>query len=223
MKYTRIKIKFEDYEDRFYRTFLVKSNIDLYKFATFLGFVINSTFEHSYYIDTKDDEYVPSSLMESGYKKTVKYLGKYYLKDLPSTFNFTYDLGDDYKFKCYKQKEIELDSRKTFILEDAKGQGVWEDNIYSLRAYLDGEIDPNLDQDDDINGYYLPWNFNNTCFKDFDNEIDINKVNEDLCSNFSYIFNRLKQIEISYINYYNLDLDDIPPNDHVFINPLNKI
>ena len=224
MKYTRITIKFEDYEDRFNRTFLVKSNIDLFKFGAFLGYIINSTFEHSFYIESKDEEYVPSSLMDTSYKKTVKYMGKYHLKDLPSSFSYTYDLGDDYKFKCLKrEKEIELDSRKTFILEDAKGQGIWEDNIYSLRAYLDGKIDPNLDHDDEINGYYLPWNFNNQYFKDFDKEIDITKVNKNLCSNFSYIFNKLKKIEESYINYYNLDLDDIPPNDYLFINPLNKI
>ncbi len=213
MKYTRISIKFDEYKDRFNRTILVKGDPDLFKFGTFLAFILGSAFEHSYLIYTKNDEYVLAPFMNDAFKKTKKYAGNYHLSDLPKNFDFLYDTGDYYMFKCKKEGIVEIDSRKTFILESAKGQGIWEDNIYSLCAYLRGEIKPSRRSNDENEGYFLPWNFNNKTFGDFDKEIDIEKENERISSDFSSILSFMRKGEKKYIDETNISLDNIETDD----------
>ena len=213
MKYTRISIKFDEFEDRFNRTMLVKENVDLFKFETFLAFILNSTFEHCYLIYTKNEEYVMAPFMMDAFKRVKKYAGNYQISDLPENFEFVYDLGEYYSFICKKEGTIEIDSRKTFILESAKGQGIWEDNIYSLCAYLSGKIKPSKRSDDEDEGYYLPWNFNNKTFGDFDKEIDIEKENERISKEFSYLLSYMRKNEKKYIDENNISLDDIKPRE----------
>ena len=217
MKYTRISIKFDEYKDRFNRTILVKGDPDLFKFETFLAFILKSEFEHSYFIYTKNDEYVMSPFMLSdAFKKTKKYSGNYHLSDLPKNFEFLYDMGDEYLFKCRKEGIIEIDSRKEFILESAKGQGIWEDNIYSLCAYLSGEIKASKRTNDPQNGFFLPWNFENRTFGDFDKEIDIEEENERISKSFSSILSYFRKNEKEYIETYNISLEDIEPEENNF-------
>ncbi len=216
MKYTRISIKFDEFEDRFNRTILVKENVDLFKFETFLAFILKSEFEHLYLIYTRNEEYVTAPFMMDAIKRVKKYSGNYKLSDLPKNFEFVYDLGDYYSFNCKKEGVVEIDSRKTFILESAKGQGIWEDNSYSLCAYLSGEIKPSKRTNDTQNGYFLPWNFDNKTFGDFDKEIDIEKENERISEDFPKVLAYIKKCEKEYIEKNNISLDDIEPDDRVF-------
>ena len=59
-----------------------------------------------------------------------------------------------------------------FVL-DGKGQGIWEDNISTLYAYLNGEIDKDFDGEDEQKGIFKPWNFNIKKYSEFDNSIDL--------------------------------------------------
>ena len=104
---------------------------------------------------------------------------KYALKDLGDKFVFTYDTGDNWKFNCRVLK-----SEKTIVgaaigyLVDGKGQGVWEDNAYSIFKYLSGEIDPNTSEEDESIGLYFPWNFEIEKFSDFDTKFNIAEEKE---------------------------------------------
>ena len=221
MKYTRVRIEFKGYEDRLNRTFLVKGNPDLFKFATFLAFVINSKLYHCYEIITSDTEYVMASFMEHPLDKYLKHMMRYRFSDLPSSFEFLYDTGENYLFRCYKIEELDLKSNQNFFVEKATGQGIWEDNSYSLRAYLEGKIDP-TSSGDYTNGYSLPWNFTNECFKDFDNEVDIERLRVDYSKRFSNILSKIRKDDKKYIAYYHLSMNDIKP-DYKFKVKMKKL
>lgn len=49
-------------------------------------------------------------------------------------------------------------------------------------AYIDGIIDAESNKEDEMKGYYLPWNFNNTKYGDFDH-YDIEEASEFFDSN----------------------------------------
>ena len=111
------------------------------------------------------------------------------IKDLPERFIFAYDTGDGWDFDCkiYKTiviKEIENDEHipAGFVL-DAKGMGIWEDNIMSLYAYLEGKIDKDFDGEDEEIGIYKPWNFDIEKYSEFDDPVDIEELN-DIAMNF---------------------------------------
>ena len=106
------------------------------------------------------------------------------IKDLPEKFIFVYDTGDGWDFDCkiYKTivtKEFEDDEDvPTGFVLDAKGMGIWEDNIRSLYAYLEGEIDKDFDEEDEERGIYKPWNFDIKKYSEFDNPVDIEELND---------------------------------------------
>ncbi len=221
MKYTRITLDFKENPLKFNRTILVKGNPDLNKLATFFSFILGATFEHCHLIKTDNEHYVMACFMEEASFITQKYLGNYKLSDLPKNFIFEYDTGEGYEFDCEIIDVIDYDSRYSFILEDAHGQGIWEDNISSLYAYLDGDIDPEDTENDEEKGYYLPWNFDNEKFGDFDNPLDIDEINETLTKDFSRILSIQKKNEKEYIEETNIKLDDLPPSEY-FLNLFKK-
>ena len=106
------------------------------------------------------------------------------IKDLPEKFIFVYDTGDGWDFDCkiYKTivtKEFEGDEDiPTGFVLDAKGMGIWEDNIRSLYAYLEGEIDKSFDGEDEDRGIYKPWNFDIKKYSEFDDPVDIEELND---------------------------------------------
>ena len=212
MKYTRIRVEFEEFEDRFNRVILVKGNPDLFKFATFLAFVNNAEFVHFYELSTPKEEYVASPYLCYPYDKTMKYLSNYSLKDLPNDFVFLYDSGENYKFNCHKEEIIDIDSKKDFILESAVGQGIWEDDSYALRAYLNDYLDPLENEEDEEAGIMLPWNFTNVTYGDFDEEIDIEEFNENISKNFSSLLSKLRKEDKKYIEKHYVSLEDVPPS-----------
>jgi len=97
---------------------------------------------------------------------------------------FIYDTGDGWDFDCKIYKRIvvktvddEEEIPTGFVLE-AKGMGIWEDNIGSLYAYLEGEIDKDYNEEDEDRGIYKPWNFEIDKYSEFDDPIDIEELNE---------------------------------------------
>lgn len=219
MKYTKILIEYNEYPSLFNRTILVKGNPDLFKLASFFAYILGTRFCHCYYFETETVEFVMSPFMEQGGVIWSKYLANYNLSDLPNKFTFVYDTGENYQFKSTILSEVDYDSKNGFILLDANGQGIWEDNHNSLYALLSGEINPNSRGK---GAYTLPWNFNNKTFKDFFNPININEMNETLCKDFSRLLPKLRQNENEYIIANNVSLKDLEP-DYEWIKRMEEL
>ena len=135
----------------------------------------------------KNKQYLPSSWVDDWYLERgidVEAFKDKTIKDLPERFIFEYDTGDGWDFECkiYKKevtKEIEDDEDiPTGFVLDGKGMGIWEDNISSLYAYLNNEIDKDYNQEDEERSIYKPWNFDINKYSEFDDPIDIEELND---------------------------------------------
>lgn len=187
-KYFKIRADFKyANKGRFYRTFLVREDIGLGELGEFIVDIFGGTMEHFFLYRTKEKSYIPSSWIEQwdefGSIRQEPFKDKT-IKDLPEQFMFIYDTGDGWDFDCkiYKRivvKTVDDDEEipTGFVLE-AKGMGIWEDNIGSLYAYLEGEIDKDYNEEDEDRGIYKPWNFEIDKYSEFDDPIDIEELNE---------------------------------------------
>ncbi len=213
MIYTKIRMDFKyGPKNRFYRIVLVKGNPDLFELGICLGLAVGATYEHCFLITTKESSYVMAPFMEDpldGYK----YLRKYHLSDLPDHFDYEYDTGDGWDFACKRYKEtVELkNTRQKIIVLEGKGQGIWEDDIGSLYALFEGEIDPELSNEDEEKGIYKPWNYEIDKFGDFDLPLDIEALNEEL-KDAAKIHRQILLQENEYIEQSGVCLDDFHDN-----------
>ena len=188
VKYLKIRADFKyAKKGRFYRTFLVRDDIGLGELGELIVEIFGGTMEHFFMYRTKDKSYIPSSWMEQwntlGSTRNEPFKDKTIL-DLPETFMFIYDTGDGWDFDCKIYKQIvtknidDEDDVPTGFVLDAKGMGIWEDNIRSLYAYLDGEIDKDYSEEDEERGIYKPWNFDINKYSEFDDPVDIEELND---------------------------------------------
>lgn len=188
IKYFKIRADFKyAAKGRFYRTFLVREDINLGELGELIVDIFGGTLEHFFLYRLKDKSLLPSSWVDEwnymGNRNNETFKDKT-IKDLPKRFVFEYDTGDGWDFDCkiYKTivtKEIENDEDiPTGFVLDAKGMGIWEDNIRSLYAYLEGEIDKDFDAEDEERGIYKPWNFDIKKYSEFDDQVDIEELND---------------------------------------------
>ncbi len=182
MRYRELKVEFEENKERLYRVIQVREDLDLYSLGVAILFSLGATFEHAFYFEDIERHYDPE-VFDDLFANNV-YMTDYHLLDLKlskdNSFNLIYDSGDYWCFKITMKKEpVIIKSRKYAILLDAKGQGIWEDNIYSLYQYFSGKV-AKSSQGDETKGIALPWNFENKKFGDFDKKINVKKINETL-------------------------------------------
>jgi hypothetical protein len=180
MEYLKIKADYKYFKGRLTRTLYVKKDIKLHELGCVLVTAFGGTFEHFFLFETKTKSYVPKTFMEDFVGPNDLYMNDYTINDLGDSFTFEYDTGDswDFNVKVYKRTK-EIDSDNFAFIIDGVGQGIWEDNSYSLDKYLNGEI-TNLNEEDDEEGIYFPWNFQVESFADFDLPIDKEFIQEDL-------------------------------------------
>ena len=215
MKYTKIRLDFKyGPKDRFYRVVLIKGNPDLFKLCVMFGTALGATFEHAFLItSTLKNWYVEAGFMEEpldGYK----YLGNYKLYDLPEKFCFEYDTGDGWRFDCKRYKRlVELDSNEEVVLLEGAGQGIWEDNIGTLYALFDGEIDKDYNQEDEENGIYKPWNYHINKYSEFDLPLSIDDENKRISAEFKGNYKDLLKSEKDYIKENHVCLKDYNDSD----------
>ena len=177
MKYREIKAALEEYNDRFYRVVLAKENVSLYELGVILGTALGCEFEHMFMFRSGKDKFCDPAWIDRD--NEYSYYDKK-LEDLDKNFIFSYDTGDGWDFECRISDEtFDMDTDKIAILEEGKGQGIWEDNKFNLMRYLDGEIDPDTDEEDEENGIYFPWNYDIERFSDFDTDFDLKFEQED--------------------------------------------
>ena len=188
IRYFKIRADFKyAAKGRFYRTFLVREDINLGELGELIVDIFGGTLEHFFLYRLKDKSLLPSSWVDEwnymGNRINETFKDKT-IKDLPEHFVFEYDTGDGWDFDCKiyktivtKEFEDDEDIPTGFVLE-AKGMGIWEDNIRSLYAYLEGEIDKEFDGEDEERGIYKPWNFHIKKYSEFDNPVDIEELND---------------------------------------------
>ena len=203
MRYKKIRLDFKYCErGRFFRTILVEENINLVKLGCAIVAAFNGTFEHFFTFDKGRTQYAPRSFGQWG-TYGMQFMEDYTLEVLGDSFTFTYDMGDNWEFKAKVYKKVyELDNEdEEVMLIDGAGQGIWEDNIYSLVEYLDGNISPDSSENDEEEGIFLPWNFENETFGDFDTAFDLDFEKEDFYGNYQsgiYTFIERDESSIEY-------------------------
>lgn len=180
MNYKTIKMEYHYKKDRFNRTIMVREDINLIELGCVMCTALRTEFEHNFLFRSNKKEYLPDCFLQDYIDEKHEFPMKFYsLKDLGDKFVFTYDTGDNWTFDCkVLKKEKTVVGAEFGYLVDGKGQGIWEDNACSLLMYLDGEVDPNSNEEDEERGLYLPWNFEIEKYSDFDTVFNIAEEKE---------------------------------------------
>lgn len=180
MNYKKVKMEYQYGKGRFNRTLLVREDINLIELGCAMCTAVRAEFEHCFLFLKGKTEFCPDVFLEDSWGgRNELPMKKYSLSDLGDKFSFWYDTGDDWLFHCkvYK-KETELEGDNLAYLVDGVGQGIWEDNAWTLDRYLNGELDPECDEEDEEQGIYFPWNFEIEKLSDFDTAFNIEEEKE---------------------------------------------
>ena len=177
MNYKKIKMEYRYSKNRLNRTILVREDINLIELGCAMCTAIRAEFEHCFMFLKGQTRYSPDVFMTDGwYDDNEVPMKEYGLSDLGDKFSFWYDTGDDWLFDCKVYKgEAQLVGENIAFLVDGIGQGIWEDNACTLLRYLDGELDPECDEEDEEHGIYFPWNFEIEKLSDFDTKFNISE------------------------------------------------
>lgn len=177
MIYKEISVALKEFKDRLNRTVLVREDVSLFELGVVLCTALGAEFEHMFLFRSGKRNFCDPAWIDG--RKEYSYYNKS-IKDLGKKFTFIYDTGDDWEFDgSVKDENIEMNSNDIAFLIDGNGQGIWEDNKYNLMRYLDGEIDPDTDEEDEERDIYFPWNYEIERFSDFDNDFDLIAEQED--------------------------------------------
>ena len=210
MRYKKMKITSVTGGDRLFRTVWVPEDIGLVDLGAAICTLFRAEMEHPFVFTKGRNQYVPSSFMDFG---DDEWMGDYDMADLEPSFRFTYDTGDSWTFECRVYKKTkEISSEQVIFIEDGAGLGIWEDNIQTYWAWLDGELSPDMCEDDEVNGNYMPWNLDIETLADTDAPLDLiaeeKRVNEEI----------LTQVE-HYLSLENDYADDDWDEDDEYWNP----
>lgn len=147
MKYYKLKISLDNYEDKLNRTILFNSDNDLDELAFTVLSIFNTLAYHLYMFEDDSETFeCEISLMEaerSGYPDKGFDTWQVTLDNLEmknNKFIMTYDFGENYKFIIEVLDLFELKERYTIPkVLDGVGYGIVEDDKQSLEDYLDGK------------------------------------------------------------------------------------
>ena len=183
MEFIKIRASWNDYPESLYRVMLVDKDITLERLAFALKILFKTQFEHLSQFKVGRTFYVPSDEMDDyDFENKVYDWEKVTLLNAleeKKFLTFAYDLGEGYEFliKKISQKTYELPIKASVLLLEAKGDGIFEDNISCLEDYLEGKID-----EDSLNSY--DEDFQNDY--DFDVKFDIDYINRMLIQGIKY-------------------------------------
>ncbi len=180
MEYIKIRADFKYAEKgRLYRVFLVPKGIGLFEMGCHIVSVFQGALEHCFLYTHGRVEFVQAPFLETDFPGVKSlWMGQYTVEDLPETFEFEYDTGDGWYFKCKKYRktvQADYDGDPRIVVLEGAGQGIWEDNIGTLYSYFEGQLDPNAkaeQYEDDEKAYYLPWNVSVEKWGDYDAPLD---------------------------------------------------
>ena len=197
MKYKKLHLDFKYVgPNRFYRDLLVSENINLVDLGCAIVSAFGGAFEHNFLFKANGLSYNPRCFIVGFAMDNDVLMDDYNLNDLGNKFEFNYDTGDGWDFVCTVSDTSINVGMNDVVLIDGRGQGIWEDNIYS-----DGKIDPERREVDEEKGYYLPWNFMNEKFGDFDEAFDLENKKQEF--SLSYMMDResYKMGEAEYFGF----------------------
>ena len=181
MTYVKVRFDFEYCEKgRFFRTLLVKKDLNLLTFGIAIVEAFRGKLTHSFTFKAGKELYVPPyfEYLSQG----EHFMEEYTVEDLGTKFTFCYDLGECWYFnaKIFSKEidetyEDENGNEQDAVFLDGAGQGIWEDNKETLLKYLKGEIDPNSCEENEELCIYKPWNFKIKKYSDFDDKFNLEK------------------------------------------------
>ena len=197
MLYRKIKASWRDEEKRFFRIILVDPDISLFDAAIAILTSLGATFEHLFEVHKGREYYsIPDPEDEDLHWGQSHNIFDYQLTDISDAFKITYDFGDEWVFHCKAYKRlVEIRSDEPLILLDGAGQGIWEDNIWTLWAYIGGDMDSNTGTPDGESDYAKPWNFTIESWSDFDAPLNIPVLSKKLSENYQ---SNLKEFHKQY-------------------------
>ena len=202
MKYTKIRVAFKEFPKRFYREMYVRSDLSLFKLGVCICCSLGAEFEHYFLFEDAERQYVPRDFEELWGNNV--FMTKYNFKDIvldkKNRFTLTYDTGEDYEFVItVLEKDVDLKRRKPAIILKGSGDRIWEDNISTLYAYLSGELDGELFENDEENGIYMPWNvYEGYKLKDFDRPFDVKADDYLIGEQVEYTIDELEENGVKY-------------------------
>ena len=202
MKYTKIRVAFKEFPKRFYREMYVRSDLSLFKLGVCICCSLGAEFEHYFLFEDAERQYVPRDFEELWGNNV--FMPKYNFKDIvldkKNRFKLTYDTGEDYEFVItVLESDVELKRRKPAIILKGAGDRIWEDNISTLYAYLSGELDGELFENDEENGIYMPWNvYEGYKLKDFDRPFDVKAADYLIGGQVEYTIEELEENGVKY-------------------------
>lgn len=148
MKYYKLKISLENYEEKLNRTILFNCDNDLDELAFTVLSIFNTLAYHMYMFEDDSKTYeCEISLREaerSGYEDKGIDTWLVTLDNLDmknNKFIMTYDFGENYKFVIEILEQVELKER--YIISrviDGVGYGIVENDKQRLEDYLNGKI-----------------------------------------------------------------------------------
>lgn len=189
MLYRKIRVSHLDDKTKLYRIFYVPEDIRLNDLAS----VIRETFRmeegHLYEFRKGKISYVMKTDDPYGYHDDYgDYdMSEHTIHDPGDQYRFIYDYGDHWEFevRIFKLTK-EIDSNFPVIVLEGKGQGIWEDNRWGYMQLLNGEMPKDLSEDDEENGFYMPWNLGLEHAEDTFEEIDAEAETEYLSQFVSF-------------------------------------
>ena len=211
MLYKELNVYYNEKPERFNRALYVREDIGLRELGCVLLTALRAEFEHLFMFTIREGntttDYVSRILMDDPLDNYVC-MNDFHLSDLGSTFSFVYDTGDFWDFSCEVSSELkEIDGEKYAYLLDGTGQGIWEDNRYSLTMYLSGLVPPERDYEDDEEGIYLPWNLPAEKFGDFDLPLDMQKETDRFDTTLNTNIQEYLEQDDGYQGYVDMNFD----------------
>ena len=209
MEFIQIKISDRDYPKRLNRTIALRPDLNLNDVGFIIGNTLGTSRIHFFMFRSGNKEFVDESWIGQFKDNPNEYdLKESHLSDLDEKFEYIYDTGEDYEFKCSilkKRLDIDTEGIDTGLVArtlKAKGLGIFEDNHGCLDEYFDGKIDPEATR-----GEYefdlLPWNLDMKKFGDYEKEIDL-ELFDVYETDLRYLRNPDDEID----DFYDDDFDD---------------
>ncbi|MBQ7994254.1 MAG: hypothetical protein IJ252_14625 [Solobacterium sp.] len=171
MLFRKVKVSHTDDKNSLYRVMYVPDDINLDDFAKIIMRTFRAVEGHLYEFEKSRDYYIRPDFTDDLYDALD--ITRYTLQDPGTTYKFIYDFGDWWEFevRIYK-KTMEMDTDCRAVVTEGRGAGIWEDDRMSYLDLLGGVFPADLREDDEDNGYYMPWNLNLEKASDTFDEID---------------------------------------------------
>ena len=141
MEFIKIKVTWEDYPENLYRIILVKKNITLEELNDVLCLLLKTRFEHLSLFRAGKTTYINEEYVELPNQIPYENVKLADVLDKEKQILFDYDLGAGYRFivkRCSKYF-YEYPFKTNAILVEARGDGIFEDNMSDLYSIMENE------------------------------------------------------------------------------------